>query len=88
MQSSPIREPEEQLYKTDIGTRLRYALGFHTRYELGDAIPSWVCNGSVKLGLEPGEYCPNACEHHVIIMMHSKVTEVGSYAMSCRLGIK
>jgi len=41
------------LYSTDIGTRLRQALGFHSKYELGAAVPSWLCNGSIKKGLGP-----------------------------------
>jgi hypothetical protein len=34
-----------------IQDRLRYALGFHTSYENGTAVPSWLCGGSVKTGL-------------------------------------
>lgn len=41
------------LYPGDIGTRLRYALGFQSKYELGAAVPSWLCGGSVKKGLGP-----------------------------------
>lgn len=41
------------LYTGDIGTRLRYALGFQAKYELGAAVPSWLCGGSVKTGLGP-----------------------------------
>jgi hypothetical protein len=41
------------LYTGDIGTRLRYALGFQAQYELGAAVPSWLCGGSVKKGLGP-----------------------------------
>lgn len=73
------------MYKTDVGTRLRYALEFHTRYELGEAIPPWLCNGTVKLGLGPGECYPNACAG-LRDLMHRKVTEVGFNAMSFRLG--
>ena len=40
------------LYGTDIGERLRQALGFQTRYEL-NAPPSWLCGGSVTRGLGP-----------------------------------
>ncbi|TMU98722.1 alginate lyase family protein [Streptomyces sp. DASNCL29] len=35
-----------------IQDRLRYALGFHTGYENGTAVPSWLCGGSVKKGLD------------------------------------
>jgi hypothetical protein len=41
------------LFKGDIGTRLRYALGFHSLYELGTAAPSWLCGGNIKRGLGP-----------------------------------
>jgi hypothetical protein len=41
------------LYTGDIGTRLRYALGFQSQYELGAAVPSWLCGGSVNRGLGP-----------------------------------
>ena len=41
------------LYTGDIGTRLRYALGFQAKYELGAAVPSWLCGGQVKTGLGP-----------------------------------
>ena len=41
------------LYSGDIGTRLRYALGFQAQYELGAAVPSWLCGGSVNKGLGP-----------------------------------
>ena len=41
------------LYVGDIGTRLRYALGFHSLYELGAAAPSWLCHGTLKRGLGP-----------------------------------
>ena len=44
------------LYSTEIGTRLRYALGFHSKLELGNSIPSWLCNGSVKRGLGPSKF--------------------------------
>lgn len=41
------------LYATDVGTRLRQALEFQSKYELGAAVPSWLCGGKVKLGLGP-----------------------------------
>ncbi|MGW0578548.1 DUF3151 domain-containing protein [Streptomyces sp. NPDC002920] len=34
-----------------IQERLRYTLGFHTSYENGTAVPSWLCGGSIKTGL-------------------------------------
>lgn len=41
------------LYTGDIGTRLRYALGFHSQYQLGASVPNWLCNGNLNLGLGP-----------------------------------
>jgi hypothetical protein len=41
------------LYTGDIGTRLRYALGFQAQYELGASVPSWLCGGKVTKGLGP-----------------------------------
>ncbi|WP_197364041.1 alginate lyase family protein, partial [Streptomyces clavuligerus] len=41
----------EDLYRTDIGERLRHGLGFHAKYQLGEAPPDWLCGGSVKRGL-------------------------------------
>ncbi|HEX3791724.1 MAG TPA: alginate lyase family protein [Pseudonocardiaceae bacterium] len=43
----------DDLYTGDIGTRLRYALGFQAKYELGATVPSWLCGGSVNKGLGP-----------------------------------
>src|SRR3954467_14815399 len=36
-----------------VGERLRQALGFQSKYELGTAPPSWLCGGTVKRGLGP-----------------------------------
>ncbi|MDI1465979.1 alginate lyase family protein [Catellatospora sp. KI3] len=33
--------------------RLRHALGLHAKYQLGTAVPSWLCGGSLTLGLGP-----------------------------------
>ncbi len=41
------------LYGTDVGERLRQALGFQAKYQLGEAVPSWLCGGSLTLGLGP-----------------------------------
>ncbi|MFI9167874.1 alginate lyase family protein [Streptomyces lincolnensis] len=43
----------QDLYGTDVGERLRQALGFQAKYELGTAVPSWLCGGSLDLGLGP-----------------------------------
>lgn len=43
----------QDLYGTDVGERLRQALGFQSKYELGEAPPSSLCGGSVKRGLGP-----------------------------------
>jgi hypothetical protein len=36
-----------------VGERLRQALGFQSTYQLGAAVPSWLCNGHLNLGLGP-----------------------------------
>ncbi|MGY5056641.1 alginate lyase family protein [Streptomyces sp. 900105755] len=43
----------QDLYGTDVGERLRQALGFQAKYQLGAAVPSWLCGGSLNLGLGP-----------------------------------
>lgn len=43
----------QDLYRTDVGERLRQALGFQAAYQLGAAVPGWLCGGSLKLGLGP-----------------------------------
>ena len=43
----------KDLYGTDVGERLRHALGFQAKYELGEAPPSWLCGGKVERGLGP-----------------------------------
>lgn len=43
-------------YGSDLGTRLRYGLGFHSKYQLGAAKPDWLCPGKdLKPGLGPSE---------------------------------
>lgn len=36
-----------------VGERLRHGLGFHAKYQLGAAVPSWLCDGHLDLGLGP-----------------------------------
>ena len=36
-----------------VGERLRQALGFQAKYQLGAAVPSWLCGGKLNLGLGP-----------------------------------
>ncbi|MET7288719.1 alginate lyase family protein [Streptomyces sp. NPDC005573] len=43
----------QDLYGTDVGERLRQALGFQSKYQLGTAVPDWLCGGSLALGLGP-----------------------------------
>ncbi|MFJ9815351.1 alginate lyase family protein [Streptomyces sp. NPDC101151] len=43
----------QDLYGTDVGERLRQALGFQSKYQLGAAVPGWLCGGSLKPGLGP-----------------------------------
>ncbi|MGY0058616.1 alginate lyase family protein [Streptomyces sp. LZ34] len=42
----------EDLYPK-VGERLRQALGFQAKYELGTAVPSWLCGGTVNDHLGP-----------------------------------
>ncbi|MEV6824224.1 alginate lyase family protein [Amycolatopsis sp. NPDC051102] len=44
---------DEDVYSTDVGTRLRQALGFQSKYQLGTPAPSWLCGGHLNLGLGP-----------------------------------
>lgn len=44
------------LYPTDICTRLRAGLKFHSKLELGASKPDWLCNHSLKLGLGPSKF--------------------------------
>ncbi|KAL8750886.1 MAG: hypothetical protein Q9199_006787 [Rusavskia elegans] len=63
------------LWTTDVGTRIRYALGFHSKFELGAPVPSWLCvnhRGSVDLGNGKRDF---------------EITEVGYNALNGRLGI-
>lgn len=41
------------LYGTDVGERLRQALGFQAKYQMGEAVPGSLCGGSLTLGLGP-----------------------------------
>ncbi|MFJ4840231.1 alginate lyase family protein [Streptomyces sp. NPDC088746] len=43
----------QDLYGTDVGERLRQALGFQSKYELGEPAPAWLCGGSLHTGLGP-----------------------------------
>lgn len=42
----------EDLYP-QVGERLRQALGFQSKYQRGEAVPSWLCGGHLNLGLGP-----------------------------------
>lgn len=43
----------QDLYGTDVGERLRHALGFQSKYELGEPVPGWLCGGTLHRGLGP-----------------------------------
>ncbi|MDT8912585.1 alginate lyase family protein [Amycolatopsis sp. PS_44_ISF1] len=43
----------QDLYGTDVGERLRQALGFQSKYQLGAAVPGTLCGGKLTLGLGP-----------------------------------
>ena len=47
-----IRHQGQDIYP-EIQDRLRHAMGFHAKYELGEAVPSWLCGGSLTRGLGP-----------------------------------
>ncbi|MEU9331851.1 alginate lyase family protein [Streptomyces sp. NPDC048290] len=60
----------QDLYGTDVGERLRQALGFQARYELGEAAPAWLCGGTLHRGLGPvTEVGYNALHHRLGIAM-------------------
>jgi Alginate lyase len=48
-----LRIQGQDVYGTDVGERLREALGFQSKYQLGTAVPSWLCGGHLNLGLGP-----------------------------------
>ena len=48
-----LRVQGQDVYSTDVGTRLRQALGFQSKYQLGAAVPTWLCSGHLNLGLGP-----------------------------------
>ncbi|GAA4017417.1 alginate lyase family protein [Streptomyces plumbiresistens] len=65
----------QDLYGTDVGERLRQALGFQAKYELGTAVPSWLCGGSLHLGLGPvTEVGYNALHHRLGMPMTNTQT--------------
>ena len=37
----------------EVADRLRHALGLQSKYELGAAVPSWLCGGALNRGLGP-----------------------------------
>ncbi|KAE8382653.1 chondroitin AC/alginate lyase [Aspergillus bertholletiae] len=41
------------LFETDLGTRLRYGLEFHSQFENDNPVPSWLCDGKLNLALGP-----------------------------------
>ncbi len=49
-----VRIQGGDLYGGDVGRRLRFALGFHAKYQLGEKVPGWLCGGRVKRGLNAG----------------------------------
>lgn len=77
------------LYATDIGTRLRAGLEFHSKLELGASKPDWLCNHSLKLGLGPSKFPQCSISLLEIVRIadkvnNSKVTEVGFNALTAR----
>ncbi|MFI9244799.1 alginate lyase family protein [Streptomyces sp. NPDC053086] len=68
----------QDLYGTDVGERLRQALGFQSTYELGTTAPSWLCGGTVKRGLGPvTEVGYNALHNRLGVAMTNTQTLTG-----------
>ncbi|WP_433058151.1 alginate lyase family protein [Dactylosporangium sp. CS-033363] len=54
----------------EIADRLRHALGFHSKYQLGENVPGWLCGGKLNLGLGPvTEVAFNALHNRMGIAM-------------------
>ncbi|MER5195483.1 alginate lyase family protein [Streptomyces sp. NPDC002755] len=65
----------QDLYGTDLGERLRQALGFQAKYELGTAVPGWLCGGSLNQALGPvTEVGYNALHNRLGIAMSNTQT--------------
>ncbi len=65
----------QDLYGTDVGERLRQALGFQAKYQLGAAVPSWLCGGSLNQELGPvTEVGYNALHNRLGIAMSNTQT--------------
>ncbi|MFG2575698.1 alginate lyase family protein [Streptomyces sp. NPDC048481] len=65
----------QDLYGTDVGERLRQALGFQAKYQLGAAVPSWLCGGSLNQELGPvTEVGYNALHNRLGIVMSNTQT--------------
>jgi hypothetical protein len=44
------------LWQTNVGTRVVAALELHCPFETGSKIPSWLCNGSISGSMDVGEF--------------------------------
>jgi hypothetical protein len=44
------------LWKTQLGTRIKAALEFHSPFQTGTQIPTWLCNGTIGRSMDPGEW--------------------------------
>jgi hypothetical protein len=45
------------MWRTQLGTRVKAALEFHSPFETGEsAIPSWLCNGTIGRSMDPGTW--------------------------------
>jgi hypothetical protein len=54
----------------EIADRLRFALGFHSKYQLGESVPASLCGGKLTLGLGPvTEVAFNALHNRLGIAM-------------------
>jgi hypothetical protein len=44
----------EDLWKTELGTRVGAAMELHASFWTGQEIPVWLCNGTIGRSLDPG----------------------------------
>jgi hypothetical protein len=56
--------------------RLVAALEFHATYELGEAVPAWLCGGKVELGLRP---LPEVAYHHYAFRQGLAMPRTGQF---------
>jgi len=65
----------------EVRKRLVGALEFHATYELGEAVPRWLCGGAVQLGLRP---VPEVAYHHYAFRQGAAMPRTGQFVESKR----